>query len=349
MLEKAIMIATEAHMGQPDRGNGQPYILHPLRAMLSLNTETERICGVLHEVIEDTSLTLQDLRDKGISEEIITVVDILSKRHKDEDYDAFIGRICRNEIACRVKLADLKDNMDLSRIINPTAQDFERMEKYKRATTRVAEALQSFKVTQPLRTPSHKLIIRSCGATQQRPDDHRNGNVSLGVEIINPNSGFIANEVRIEVALRDSDQKVIEVIDGFVDYIVSDEPFYFGSEKTLREEYHHYSVTAYAKTFIPQGNQTQGHPDVACSNLSIRSGAYGRTCLTGLVSSQSSLNLGRTWLYFSFFKNGVIVGGASHTLDELYAGEERAFVVDLDGAVDADTIQSSYTCDRIEK
>jgi len=144
MLEKAIMIATQAHMGKRDKGN-EPYILHPLRVMLSLTTETERICALLHDVIEDADLLLQDLRDHGFSEEIIAVVNILSKQKSDEIYDAYIDRICQDEVACRVKLADLNDNMDLSRIVSPTAKDFERREKYRRAAERVTAALHRFK------------------------------------------------------------------------------------------------------------------------------------------------------------------------------------------------------------
>ena len=70
MLEEAILIATRAHMGQVDKGN-QPYILHPLRVMLRLQTEEERTVGVLHDVIEDTSVTIEDLRKQGISKEVL--------------------------------------------------------------------------------------------------------------------------------------------------------------------------------------------------------------------------------------------------------------------------------------
>lgn len=128
MLEKAILIAAKAHYRQLDKG-GQPYILHPLRVMQNCNTEAEKICAVLHDVIEDTEITLNVLEKEGFSDEILKVLDLLTKR-PGEDYNLFIGRICNNDMACRVKIADLQDNMNLTRIQNPTAEDKKRVEKY---------------------------------------------------------------------------------------------------------------------------------------------------------------------------------------------------------------------------
>lgn len=135
VLEKAIQIAAKAHEGQKDKA-GQPYILHPLRVMLRTDTELERICAVLHDVIEDTPITLEMLKDEGFSPEVLTALEALTKR-KDESYDNFISRVLENETACRVKLADLADNMDLSRIQTPTEEDFRRVEKYQRAVSRI--------------------------------------------------------------------------------------------------------------------------------------------------------------------------------------------------------------------
>lgn len=139
MLNKAIEIATRAHAGQVDKA-GEPYILHPLRVMLTRETEQERICAVLHDVIEDTNITFDDLRNEGFSENVITVLDCLTKRD-GEDYDAFIDRVLKNETACNVKLADLCDNMNLTRIQNPTEKDKERVQKYNKASERILDAL----------------------------------------------------------------------------------------------------------------------------------------------------------------------------------------------------------------
>jgi len=139
MLNKAIEIAAKAHAGQVDKG-GNPYILHPLRVMLNCEKETAQICAVLHDVVEDTKITLNDLKADGFNDEIIAALECLTKRD-GESYDDFIGRVLTNETACRVKLADLADNMNLVRIPNPTEKDKERIKKYNEATDRISEAL----------------------------------------------------------------------------------------------------------------------------------------------------------------------------------------------------------------
>ena len=141
-LEKAILIATTAHQGQTDKA-GAPYIFHPLRIMLSCKTEDEQICAVLHDVIEDTAVTLEDLRTAGFKEEIIDALSALTK-HKNETYDDFINRVIQNQLACRVKLADISDNMNLSRIPNPSQEDYQRVEKYSRAADKIVNSLAAF-------------------------------------------------------------------------------------------------------------------------------------------------------------------------------------------------------------
>ncbi len=133
-LEKAIEIAAKAHAGQIDKA-GQPYILHPLRMMLSVS-RVAQIPAVLHDVVEDTKVTLNDLQKAGFSEEVIEVVGLLTKTSTDKSdtaYFEYLSRVAKNPIAREVKLADLRDNMDPSRIANPTEKDLKRMEKYKRA------------------------------------------------------------------------------------------------------------------------------------------------------------------------------------------------------------------------
>ncbi|WP_326514054.1 GTP pyrophosphokinase [Clostridium intestinale] len=133
LLEKSIIIATRAHSGQFDKG-GNPYILHPLRVMLSLDNDEDRIVGILHDVLEDTSITLRHLEDNGFHGEIEILDALVSiTRKSNESYKDFILRVKLNPIALRVKLADLRDNMDISRINNPTEKDFARIEKYKKA------------------------------------------------------------------------------------------------------------------------------------------------------------------------------------------------------------------------
>ncbi len=141
MLERAIQIAAKAHEGQRDKA-GQPYILHPLRVMFRTDTEIERICAVLHDVVEDTPITMEILKDEGFSPDVIAVLDALTKR-QGESYDDFISRVLMNETACRVKLADLADNMDLSRLDTPSEEDYRRIEKYQRAAARIRNHLDA--------------------------------------------------------------------------------------------------------------------------------------------------------------------------------------------------------------
>jgi len=144
MLNKAIEIAAKAHSEQVDKG-GNPYIMHPLRVLVNFcETESEavKICAVLHDVVEDTEITLNDLRAEGFSEDILTALDCLTKRN-GESYDDFISRILPNEIACKVKNGDLADNMDLTRIPNPTDKDRERVKKYRDAADRITLILRT--------------------------------------------------------------------------------------------------------------------------------------------------------------------------------------------------------------
>ncbi|NGZ75127.1 bifunctional (p)ppGpp synthetase/guanosine-3',5'-bis(diphosphate) 3'-pyrophosphohydrolase [Saccharibacillus alkalitolerans] len=130
-LSKAIALAARYHEGQTDKG-GNPYVFHPIRLMLKALTEEEQIIAVLHDTIEDTDLTLDDLRREGFSDEIVEAIDRLSRRD-DENYHEFILRIKENRLAARVKILDLQDNMDLTRIKKPSEKDQKRLAKYSRA------------------------------------------------------------------------------------------------------------------------------------------------------------------------------------------------------------------------
>jgi (p)ppGpp synthase/HD superfamily hydrolase len=130
-LERAIAIAAEAHAGQIDKA-GAPYVLHPLRMMLRMSSVEERIVAVLHDVCEDCpGWTFDRLRSEGFPEHVIEALQSVTKRD-GEDYDDFVRRAADNPIGRRVKLADMIDNSDLSRIALPSGRDFERVEKYRR-------------------------------------------------------------------------------------------------------------------------------------------------------------------------------------------------------------------------
>ena len=150
-LQRAIEIAVSAHKGQLDKG-GQPYVLHPLRVMLRLQSDDERIVGVLHDVVEDCDgWSFERLTAEGFSSSIIDALRAVTKTPGEEAafadaadaerkyaaYETFVLRAARNPIGLRVKLADLADNCDLTRIPNPTERDHERLERYRRAIARL--------------------------------------------------------------------------------------------------------------------------------------------------------------------------------------------------------------------
>jgi len=130
-LERAIAIAAKAHEGQTDKA-GAPYVLHPLRMMLKLSLLEERITAVLHDVVEDSEISFDDLRREGFSRRVIEAIDSVTRR-PNESYEEFIVRAAADPIGRRVKLADLEDNSDLSRIKSPTERDHARIARYQRA------------------------------------------------------------------------------------------------------------------------------------------------------------------------------------------------------------------------
>jgi len=138
-LEQAISIASLAHAGQLDKG-GEPYILHPLRVMMKLKDEKQRIVAVLHDVIEDTKVTDMNLIIQGLDIDLLNVILTLT-RNKNESYDEYVDRISKDEFAIQVKLADLEDNMDMSRIKSPKGKDYERVDKYYEAREKLMNAL----------------------------------------------------------------------------------------------------------------------------------------------------------------------------------------------------------------
>lgn len=127
-LERAIEIAAAAHAGQIDKA-GHPYILHPLRVMLRVSTEHERMSAVLHDVVEDTPVTFEQLAREGFPQEVLLAIEALTKRPGESRLQA-AERAAANPIARVVKLADNAENMDLSRIAAPTEKDFARLREY---------------------------------------------------------------------------------------------------------------------------------------------------------------------------------------------------------------------------
>lgn len=138
LLAKAISWAAQCFEHSTDKG-GHPYILHCIRVMEGLHTDDEelKIIAILHDVIEDIFTEnpekgLNLLREKGFSERVIKALDLLTHR-KEDSYEDYIKAIALNSDATKVKLADLKDNSDITRLKGLTKKDFDKMEKYHRS------------------------------------------------------------------------------------------------------------------------------------------------------------------------------------------------------------------------
>lgn len=131
LLELAIKVATEAHAGQVDKG-GKPYINHPQAVAASLTNTEYKIVAYLHDVCEDTSITFDDLKDMGFTYRIVNSIRLLTK-NDELTYEEYLRRLRMDSCARAVKMADLKHNMDITRIPNPSEKDYARIEKYKKS------------------------------------------------------------------------------------------------------------------------------------------------------------------------------------------------------------------------
>lgn len=131
LLEKALAIATKAHEGQTDK-SGVPYILHPIRVSNRCRTDEERIVAILHDTIEDTDVTPDYLLSEGFPKNIVEAV-LSVTRNEGESYEDFVIRSKQNPIGRQVKIHDLEDNMDITRLQSLSEKDLERLNKYLKA------------------------------------------------------------------------------------------------------------------------------------------------------------------------------------------------------------------------
>lgn len=131
LLEKAFQIAIDAHKGQTDKA-GAPYISHPIRVSNRCSTDDERIVALLHDTIEDTEVTAEYLLMEGFPRNIVDAI-LSVTRNEDENYEDFIKRSRLNPIGRQVKLHDLEDNMDITRLNELTEKDLYRLNKYIKA------------------------------------------------------------------------------------------------------------------------------------------------------------------------------------------------------------------------
>ena len=129
--KKALKLCFEVHKEQIDK-SGLPYVFHPFHLAEQMDDENSVIVALLHDVVEDSEMTFEDLEDMGFNEEVMDALRLLT--HEDDvDYFEYVNKIKENPLAKKVKLADLRHNSDASRLEKLTQRDIERANKYKKA------------------------------------------------------------------------------------------------------------------------------------------------------------------------------------------------------------------------
>jgi (p)ppGpp synthase/HD superfamily hydrolase len=128
LIERSLTIALRAYAGKTDKA-GREYILHPLRVMAKMKTDQEMSAALLHDVLEDSEITAEQLLAEGIPVEVVEAVQFLSK-DEDEEYMDFVARTKKNRLAAKVKLADIEDNSDVLRLTSLDENDLARIKKY---------------------------------------------------------------------------------------------------------------------------------------------------------------------------------------------------------------------------
>ncbi|MBQ4257206.1 MAG: bifunctional (p)ppGpp synthetase/guanosine-3',5'-bis(diphosphate) 3'-pyrophosphohydrolase [Oscillospiraceae bacterium] len=131
LTKKALNFAFRAHDGQYDR-SGVPYIFHPYQVAQHAKDEISCAAALLHDVVEDTNTTLDDLIAEGFPPRVAELVDLLTRRENEAYFD-YIRRLAKDPDAVKIKLADLAHNSDTSRLDSITEADLNRLEKYKKA------------------------------------------------------------------------------------------------------------------------------------------------------------------------------------------------------------------------
>ena len=147
-FDKAMFIAAREHLGMRDKG-GHAYILHPMRIAMRLRTNDEELMSiaVLHDVVEDSKLTFEDLKAEGFGDRVVGALRLLTHQ-RGMSYDDYIDGMRGHRDALLVKREDLRDNSDITRLKGLRDKDFQRMEKYIRAFAKVESYLKELDATQ---------------------------------------------------------------------------------------------------------------------------------------------------------------------------------------------------------
>jgi len=131
MINKALRLCFDAHINQVDK-SGVPYVFHPIHLAEQMDDEISIICALLHDVVEDTKYTFEDIKTLGFSEDVIDILKLLT-HDKDTPYLEYVKQITTNKIASKIKLADIKHNSDLTRLEEVNDQILDKIKVYKQA------------------------------------------------------------------------------------------------------------------------------------------------------------------------------------------------------------------------
>lgn len=136
-LELALQIAVKAHAGQKDK-SGEPYIFHPIRVMGRCSSPKAKIVALLHDTVEDTSVTFEELKSAGFTDDVLESLRLVT-HEKDVPYDDYIEGLIHDPVSVEVKIADLEDNSDIRRLKEIGVKDVERLKKYLRTHRRLVD------------------------------------------------------------------------------------------------------------------------------------------------------------------------------------------------------------------
>ena len=209
MLDKAIGIAARAHENKVNK-NGEPIIFHSLRVMMSLEREQERICGVLHDVLEGPLFDLDGLRREGFGDDVLAVLDCLTKR-REESYETWIGRMLENKTACIVRMAEIQDEKEqLGKSVNvKNDREYSMLKEIvmanKRLTSRAIQAIET------------KKRIISCGKKLIQSEGFDNASVNE----ISKNAGITVGT--FYYYFNSKDELLYELVPKMTDYFKSEE------------------------------------------------------------------------------------------------------------------------------
>ena len=137
LTKKALVISFNAHKEQVDK-SGTPYVYHPYRVAEQMNDEYSTCVALLHDVVEDTDITIAELKNEGFPQEVLDAIALMT-HNDDTPYFDYIKRIKTNPIATAVKLADLQDNSNYERLDKVEIKDLQRLEKYREAKRILSE------------------------------------------------------------------------------------------------------------------------------------------------------------------------------------------------------------------